>query len=189
MSWGSRRLRADGGHQHGARRIDDGGRLYGLCVQECFKALYAARHGLTTISLRPSRRRSLCRSSIRIGAGSDDHSIPVRPSARNDVGDLGSEPDFIQVARIYFGDLTSSRHRPGSTAEHRRWWALPSFNRVFIIGLSILCVAGIYVLLFRSSIGLRVRAVTQNRNMSACLGIPTRKVDAYTLRSVRGWLV
>jgi len=29
-------------------------------------------------------------------------------------------------------------------------------------------------------LGLRVRAVTQNRNMSACLGIPTRRVDAYT---------
>ena len=28
--------------------------------------------------------------------------------------------------------------------------------------------------------GLRIRAVLQNRDMSACLGIPTRKFDAYT---------
>ncbi|MBX3339815.1 MAG: urea ABC transporter permease subunit UrtB, partial [Nitrospira sp.] len=67
------------------------------------------------------------------------------------------------------------------------------FNRLFIIGLSILSVIGIYALLFRSSIGLRVRAVTQNRSMSACLGIPTRKVDAYTfafgsgLAGIAGW--
>ena len=54
------------------------------------------------------------------------------------------------------------------------------YNRLFIILLSVVCVAGIYLLLFSSRLGLRVRAVTQNRNMSACLGIPTRKVDAYT---------
>ena len=31
-----------------------------------------------------------------------------------------------------------------------------------------------------SAWGLRIRAVTQNRSMSACLGIPTKKVDALT---------
>ena len=67
------------------------------------------------------------------------------------------------------------------------------FNRIFIIGLSIACVLGIYFILFRSSLGLRVRAVMQNRNMSSCLGIPTRKVDAYTfafgsgLAGIAGW--
>jgi urea transport system permease protein len=66
-------------------------------------------------------------------------------------------------------------------------------NRLFIIALSIICVAAIYAILFRSNLGLRVRAVTQNRNMSACLGIPTRKVDAYTfafgsgLAGIAGW--
>jgi urea transport system permease protein len=54
------------------------------------------------------------------------------------------------------------------------------FARLFIIGLTIICVAGIYVFLQRSNWGLRIRAVTQNRSMSACLGIPTQKVDAIT---------
>ncbi len=54
------------------------------------------------------------------------------------------------------------------------------YTRLFIIGLTILCVAGIYLFLQRSAWGLRIRAVTQNRSMSACLGIPTRKVDALT---------
>lgn len=54
------------------------------------------------------------------------------------------------------------------------------FTRLFIIGLTILCVAGIYLFLQRSTWGLRMRAVTQNRSMSACLGIPTAKVDALT---------
>jgi len=54
------------------------------------------------------------------------------------------------------------------------------YVRLFIIGLTIVCVAGIYWFLQRSTWGLRIRAVTQNRSMSACLGIPTQKVDALT---------
>ena len=55
-----------------------------------------------------------------------------------------------------------------------------SYGRIFIIILTILCLLGTYWFLNRSSWGLRIRAVTQNREMSACLGIPTDKVDALT---------
>jgi len=54
------------------------------------------------------------------------------------------------------------------------------YSRLFIIVLTVLCVVGIYWFLQRSAWGLRIRAVTQNRSMSACLGIPTQKVDALT---------
>lgn len=54
------------------------------------------------------------------------------------------------------------------------------FARLFIIALTVICVVGICLFLQRSNWGLRIRAVTQNRNMSACLGIPTQKVDAMT---------
>lgn len=54
------------------------------------------------------------------------------------------------------------------------------YARLFIIALTIVCVIGIYVFLQRTPWGLRIRAVTQNRSMSACLGIPTQKVDALT---------
>lgn len=88
---------------------------------------------------------------------------------------------LIQLARVYFGDLTAVAAPTWLSGGVQAMVGvyLP-YNRLFIIGLSILCVTGLYVVLFRSSLGLRVRAVTQNRNMSACLGIPTRKVDAYT---------
>ncbi len=101
---------------------------------------------------------------------------------------------LMQAARVYFGDLTAVI-APGwlsGGAQVMVGVYLP-FNRIFVIGLSIVCVLGIYFLLFRSSLGLRVRAVMQNRNMSSCLGIPTRKVDAYTfafgsgLAGVAGW--
>jgi len=54
------------------------------------------------------------------------------------------------------------------------------YARLFIIGLTILCVLGIYWFLNGTAWGLRIRSVTQNRKMSACLGIPTEKVDALT---------
>ncbi|HXX75979.1 MAG TPA: urea ABC transporter permease subunit UrtB [Nitrospiraceae bacterium] len=101
---------------------------------------------------------------------------------------------LMQAARVYFGDLTAvvAPNWLSGGAQVMVGVYLP-YNRIFIIGLSIVCVVGIYLLLFRSNLGLRVRAVTQNRNMSACLGIPTRKVDAYTfafgsgLAGVAGW--
>ena len=88
---------------------------------------------------------------------------------------------LIQLARVSFGDLTAVAAPSwlSGGAQLMVGVYLP-YNRLFIIGLSILCVLGMYAVLFRSSVGLRVRAVTQNRSMSACLGIPTRKVDAYT---------
>jgi urea transport system permease protein len=55
-----------------------------------------------------------------------------------------------------------------------------SYTRIFIMVLTIACVVAIYLFLQRSPWGLRIRSVTQNRNMSACLGIPTAKVDALT---------
>jgi urea transport system permease protein len=54
------------------------------------------------------------------------------------------------------------------------------YTRLFIIVLTAVCIAGIYWFLNQTPWGLRIRAVTQNRTMSACLGIPTQKVDALT---------
>jgi urea transport system permease protein len=54
------------------------------------------------------------------------------------------------------------------------------YNRMFIICLATVSVAATYWLLFRSSAGLRIRAVTQNRAMSSCLGVRAGVVDATT---------
>ncbi|HEV8616522.1 MAG TPA: urea ABC transporter permease subunit UrtB [Methylomirabilota bacterium] len=54
------------------------------------------------------------------------------------------------------------------------------YNRLFIIGLAAVAVAATYWLLFRTGAGLRIRAVTQNRGMSACLGVRAGVVDAGT---------
>lgn len=54
------------------------------------------------------------------------------------------------------------------------------YVRLFIILVAVICVAALYWLLFRTNLGLRIRAVTQNRSMSACLGISTNTIDACT---------
>ena len=54
------------------------------------------------------------------------------------------------------------------------------YARLFIIALTIICLIGVYWFLNGTAWGLRIRSVTQNRKMSACLGIPTERVDALT---------
>ena len=54
------------------------------------------------------------------------------------------------------------------------------YARLFIITLTIICLIGVFWFLHRSTWGLKIRAVTQNREMSSCLGIPTATVDAIT---------
>ena len=54
------------------------------------------------------------------------------------------------------------------------------YSRLFIMVITVICLVGIYLFLQKTNWGLRIRAVTQNREMSACLGIPTAQVDAFT---------
>lgn len=53
-------------------------------------------------------------------------------------------------------------------------------GRLFIIALTALSLVAVNWFLQKSVWGIRIRAVTQNRPMSSCLGIPTETVDALT---------
>lgn len=57
--------------------------------------------------------------------------------------------------------------------------ALP-LSRIFIIGLAVVTAVTVYLFLFRTRWGLRIRAVTQNRAMAGAAGINTERVDAFT---------
>ena len=52
--------------------------------------------------------------------------------------------------------------------------------RLFILALTALALVAVNWFLQKSAWGIRIRAVTQNRSMSSCLGIPTETVDALT---------
>ena len=54
------------------------------------------------------------------------------------------------------------------------------YNRLFVIGFALFVVLLTYVLLTRTSLGLQIRAVMQNRGMAAALGVRTDRVNMMT---------
>ena len=54
------------------------------------------------------------------------------------------------------------------------------YSRLFIIGLAIVTALLVYVLLYKTRVGLLIRAVNQNREMSGAVGINQKRVDAFT---------
>ena len=55
-----------------------------------------------------------------------------------------------------------------------------SSKRLFILALAALALVGIWAYLQRTGAGRRIRAVMQDRDMAACVGVATRQVDAGT---------
>lgn len=53
-------------------------------------------------------------------------------------------------------------------------------NGLFVMALTVLLTAGVFLMLYRTRWGLQVRATVQNRVMSRAVGINTREVDRMT---------
>ncbi len=107
--------------------------------------------------------------------------LPLSLGVAIATGNFFSQTYHLAVTQPWFGaqnlDVTAPKWLRGGLP--LGGFQLP-YARLFIIALTIVCVVGIYLFLQRTGWGLRIRAVTQNRSMSACLGIPTQKVDALT---------
>lgn len=50
-----------------------------------------------------------------------------------------------------------------------------SYVRIFIIVMMIFCLVGVWLLMYRTNFGSKMRATMQNRSMAQCLGINTKK--------------
>lgn len=88
---------------------------------------------------------------------------------------------LIQTIRLLFGD-----NRPSNSpvwlqggVELSEGMSL-SFNRIFIFILCVCCVLGVTALMRFTTLGLKMRAVIQNRDMAASMGINTRMTDGFT---------
>jgi len=57
---------------------------------------------------------------------------------------------------------------------------LLAYNRLFVIGFSVAIVVGTWLLLTRTSLGLQIRAVMQNRIMALCVGVRTDRINMMT---------
>lgn len=86
-----------------------------------------------------------------------------------------------QLARIIFGtqgvNVTAPDFLKGGLVIGNNTF---SYNRIFIILLVIFCLVGVWVLIYKSNFGVKMRAVMQNRNMAKCMGINSKKVDNIT---------
>ncbi len=108
--------------------------------------------------------------------------LPISAAITWFVSDLLGKTHKMPFTRPWFGtqgvDVTAPSWLRGGVP------IVPGYQlpltRLFIILLTAACLLGVYWFLNKTVWGLRIRAVTQNRNMSACLGIPTQKVDALT---------
>jgi urea transport system permease protein len=64
-------------------------------------------------------------------------------------------------------------------------FAFPTL-RLFILGVTALCLFIVYWWFFKTTSGLKIRAVVQNRPMASALGVSTRRVDALTFAFASG---
>ena len=90
---------------------------------------------------------------------------------------LASQVSRIARATSRNVDVTAPRWMRGGLEFADLTFPVP---RLVIIVITIVAVVGVMVFLNRSVWGMRIRAVTQNREMSDCLGIPTDTVDVLT---------
>jgi branched-subunit amino acid ABC-type transport system permease component len=51
------------------------------------------------------------------------------------------------------------------------------WNRIIIVGFSLFVLLLVWVLMNKTRLGMFVRAVTQNRAMAGCVGVPTARID------------
>jgi urea transport system permease protein len=86
-----------------------------------------------------------------------------------------------QLVRSVFGANNRDVDTPGWMSGAAQWGGLTlTWNRMYIILFAILVVAALTAALRFTPLGLRMRAVTQNRRMAAAMGIRTPWIDALT---------
>ena len=89
---------------------------------------------------------------------------------------------LIQTVRLIFGAQNVEVANPSwlSGAAEPVTGLVLTYNRLAIIGFVVVTVLLVYGLLNFTSLGLKVRSVTQNRPMAAAMGIHTARVDMWT---------
>lgn len=86
---------------------------------------------------------------------------------------------LIQAARVLFGAQNVEVANPSWMSggiEIMPNLMLP-WNRIIIVGFALFVLFLVWVLMNRTRLGMFVRAVTQNRPMAGCVGVPTARID------------
>jgi urea transport system permease protein len=86
-----------------------------------------------------------------------------------------------QAVRTAFGPTNQEVANPGWMSGAFALGGLTiTYSRLWILAFSLAVFAVLFMVLTRTTIGLRMRAVTQNRRMAAAMGIRTPWIDAMT---------
>ena len=86
---------------------------------------------------------------------------------------------LIQTARVVFGAQNVEVSNPSwmsGSIELLPNLILP-WNRIIIVGFALFVLLLVWVLMNKTRLGMFVRAVTQNRQMAGCVGVPTARID------------
>jgi urea transport system permease protein len=86
---------------------------------------------------------------------------------------------IIQLVRMTFGAQNLEVANPAWLSGGVQVFAnltLP-WNRIVVLGFVLLVLFFTWLTLNKTRLGLNVRAVTQNRSMAACCGVPTGRID------------
>lgn len=89
---------------------------------------------------------------------------------------------LIQVVRVTFGAQNVTVANPEWLSGG--WEALPAlvipYSRIAVLLFTASVVGFVWFILRGTSVGLKVRAVTQNREIASSLGVPARRIDMWT---------
>jgi urea transport system permease protein len=86
-----------------------------------------------------------------------------------------------QTVRSIFGPTNQEVGAPSYMAGYFEWMGLQiTYGRMWIIVFSLVVFFTLLAVMRATSFGLKMRAVTQNRRMAACMGIRTPWVDSLT---------
>ncbi|WP_216830825.1 urea ABC transporter permease subunit UrtB [Alkalihalobacterium elongatum] len=86
-----------------------------------------------------------------------------------------------QAARSIFGAPNVGVESPGFLRGGVQVMSVTlPYTRLFIILLVLISIGLLFIYLYKTTNGRRIRAVMQNRNMALCLGISSRRIDSTT---------
>ncbi len=92
-----------------------------------------------------------------------------------------------QIINLAFGANMQPMHMPEALQGGLALGGLTiPYFRIFIVGVTLFCLLAVYLWFYKTSFGLKVRAVVQNRAMASAMGISTRRVDAVSFAFASG---
>jgi urea transport system permease protein len=88
---------------------------------------------------------------------------------------------LIQAVRTFFGAQNVQVENPAFMSGGIQLLSnvvLP-WSRIWIVAFAVAVLFLTYLLLSKTRLGLYIRGVTQNRDMAACVGVPTARIDTW----------